>query len=153
MDLNTILGIASHLNTNRFFIGTAMIIMNLGSRYIITDMTKAHERLMTSTVFKRIILFCMFFVATRDVMISCMLTFAFVIVVNGFLNETKKFNLLPNSMKNITSPVSETEYKKALEIIKQYEKQLNVSAHNKDTTEYSTQYQRVVQSIAKDIVF
>ena len=82
------------LNTNKVFIGCAMLIMNLGSKYIAADLGESVERILKNDLFKKIILFCMVFVATRDVMTSLILTFAFTVVVNGLLNEKSRFNLL-----------------------------------------------------------
>lgn len=82
------------LNTNKIFIGCAMLIMNLGSKYIAMDIGPGHERILKNEIFKKVILFCMVFVATRDIMTAIILTFAFTVVFNGLLNEKSRFSLL-----------------------------------------------------------
>lgn len=111
MELDLFLQALHGLNNNRIFIGVAMMIMNIGSRYIIADLTDVHQKLMSSPIFKQIILFCMFFVATRDVMISVILTFAFIFIVHGLLNEKRKFNLLPHSLRNKETTINTGEEK------------------------------------------
>lgn len=106
MEFDLFLQALQGLNNNRVFIGVAMMIMNIGSRYVIADLTDVHQKLMSSPIFKRIILFCMFFVATRDVMISVILTFAFIFIVHGLLNEKRKFNLIPHGLRNNPSSSS-----------------------------------------------
>jgi hypothetical protein len=82
------------INTNKFVAGLAMIAMNYGSRFVTSDVTKFQEQVLQSEIAKKFVLFCIFFVATRDVMVASMLTFAFYVVVNGMLNEHKKYNIL-----------------------------------------------------------
>ena len=81
----------AELGANKVFIGIAMIIMNLGSRYIITDLTPEHEKILKSSLFKKIIMFCIIFIATRDIMTAIILTFAFFTIMNGFLNKKSGF--------------------------------------------------------------
>lgn len=76
------------LATNKIFIGVAMIIMNLGSRFLITDINPEHEKIMKSALFKKIIMFCLVFIATRDIMTAIILTFAFSVVMGGLLNKS-----------------------------------------------------------------
>jgi hypothetical protein len=109
MELDLILQALNGLNSNRVFIGVTMMIMNIGSRYVIADLTEVHQKIMSSPLFKQIILFCMFFVATRDIMTSLILTFAFVVIMHGLLNEKRKFNLLPNKYKKQQQHVQETQ--------------------------------------------
>lgn len=82
------------MNNNKVLSGIAMIIMNFGSRFVVGDLTTFQEEVLKSEVAKKIILWCIFFVATRDVLVAAMLTFGFYIVVKGLLNEHKRYNLL-----------------------------------------------------------
>jgi len=91
--------VLSAIGTNKIFIGCAMLIMNLGSKYVAADLGPSHEKILKNELFKKVILFCMVFIATRDIMTSIILTFAFTVVVNGLLNENSKFNLLWKSKK------------------------------------------------------
>jgi hypothetical protein len=71
-----------------------MILMNLGSRYVAADLSPGQQGILESEVFKQLITFCMFFVPTRDIKISAMLTFAFFFITKTILNENKVFSLL-----------------------------------------------------------
>jgi hypothetical protein len=133
---------ADQLNRNKAFAGLTMILMNIGSRYVVGDLTKMHEYILSSTIFKRIVVFCMFFIGTRDVMVAIMLTFIFTIFLNGLLNETSRYNLIPISWKEQFAqlntkqalnagdkpPVSENDYKNALYVIRQYESSVHGKA-------------------------
>lgn len=88
LDLLTIIG------SNKMFIGVAMIIMNIGSRYIINDITSEHEEFLKSSLCKKVVMFCIVFIATRDILTAIILTFAFFVVMGGLLNKKSGFYLL-----------------------------------------------------------
>ena len=82
------------INNSKFLAGLAMIAMNFGSRYVVTDVSKFQDQLLQSELAKKFVLLCIFFVATRDIMVAMMLTFAFYLVVHGLMNENRKYNIL-----------------------------------------------------------
>jgi hypothetical protein len=95
--------------------GLAMIIMNFGSRYILGDLSQFHENVLKSEVAKKIILFCIFFVATRDILVAIMLTFAFYFVVFGILNEKKLYNIVGSFQESFV--VTKAKYVKFVKSI------------------------------------
>jgi hypothetical protein len=86
--------IITALNTNKFFVGVSLLIMNFGVRHVIGDLTKFQEHVLKSDLARKVIMFCVFFVGTRDVMVAAMLTFAFYFVVYGIFNENKNYNVI-----------------------------------------------------------
>jgi hypothetical protein len=88
-----------HINNNKFLTGLAMIAMNFGSRYVIGDISKFQDEFLKSNVAKKFVLLCIFFVATRDIMVAVMLTFAFYFVIHGLFNENKQYNVLTSFIK------------------------------------------------------
>lgn len=88
------------LNNNKITLAVTMIVVNLGSRYALSDITPAHERLLSHIFFKRFVIFCMFFVATRDVVTSIILTAAFLFVFNVLLSESSEYCILPTSLRS-----------------------------------------------------
>jgi len=87
------------LAESKIFLGLTMIVMNYGSKYVVNDITKYHDYIMQSTVSKKIVLFCMCFVATRDIMTSLILTFAITLVIDVLVNEKSKFSILPYAVR------------------------------------------------------
>ena len=82
------------LNNSKFLAGLAMIILNLGSKYLIMELSESQEELMSNKIFRRIILFTVAFIATRDIIVSLVLTGVFVILVSNLFNENSKMSLL-----------------------------------------------------------
>ena len=91
------------LASNKIFVGFAILIMNIGSRFVIMDVGKAHEKLLNHELVKKLVVFCMFFVATRDIMTAAILTFAFIILLDGLLNENSRFSILPAMFRQKTA--------------------------------------------------
>lgn len=87
------------LNNNKYFIGVLMILLNLGSKYISVELSQTQEKLLGSLTFRRIILFTVFFTATRDIWISFLLTAAFVILVSGIFNEKSNYCMIPKKYR------------------------------------------------------
>jgi hypothetical protein len=81
------------LNNNKVITALAMFTINVGSRYVYADISKLQDEVMKSKLAKIVILFCIFFVATRDLVISGMLTIAFEFILFGLLNEDKIFSI------------------------------------------------------------
>lgn len=86
-------GFYALLNNNRFIAGVAMILMNMGSRYLVTDVTEFQDHVMKSRAFKQTVLYCIFFVATRDLLTASMLWFAYNFIVNVLFNERQKYSI------------------------------------------------------------
>ena len=87
------------LNNSKLFAGIIMILLNLGSRYIAQELSDTHEELLNNVIIRRIIVFTVAFTATRDIIISLILTAAFVILVSGIFNENSKYYILPRKNK------------------------------------------------------
>lgn len=99
--------------------GLAMLTLNIGARYIQADLGKFHDLILSNEYIKKIIVFSLFFVATRDTSIAFLLTIFYIIVVDGILHEKRKFSLIPARFAK--APVNVSEYNRAKEIVKQYE--------------------------------
>lgn len=136
------------LNNNKLFWGITMVLMNIGSRYVVTDLGKIHERILTNELVKKVIIFSMFFVATRDILTAFMLTVSYTFVVDGLLHEKRKFCIVPrkfitstsnsntNNISGITNThvgvkdnkntISNEDYLRAKNIVDNYEKNVHL---------------------------
>ena len=73
------------LNENKYFIGFAMILLNIGARFIIDELDDDLREIISNKYIRRFFIFCSFFMATKDVFTSLILTIVFVIIINEFL--------------------------------------------------------------------
>lgn len=75
--------ILNSLNTNLFFIGIMMLVLNIGSRYIVHEFSDNDEEYRQNIILRRIAIFAACFVGTRDLFVSLILTAAFVVLSTG----------------------------------------------------------------------
>ena len=73
------------LNENKYFIGFTMILLNIGARFIIDELDDDLRKIISNKYIRRFFIFCSFFMATKDVFTSLILTIVFVIIINEFL--------------------------------------------------------------------
>ena len=108
-----------NLSNNKLFAGSIMLITNIGSKYLVLDMPQTIEKLFSSYIILRsLVIFSIFFMATRDIKISILLTLLFFIIIKYFINDKSTFCIIQNID---TNNVSNEDYLKAHEIIKKYE--------------------------------
>ena len=86
-----------YLNTNKFVWGLSMLLLNFGAKYVVGDLGRIHEMILASEVTKKIIIFSLFFVATRDIITAFILTLIYIFVIDGLLHEKRKFCIVPQS--------------------------------------------------------
>ena len=79
--------------------GVAALVANVGSRFVIGELTPAQQGIMRHPALKRIVLFCMLFIPTRDVLLSAGLTVVASALMEGFLNEDSTYCVLPDCLR------------------------------------------------------
>ena len=132
------------LNNSKILAGISMILMNIGSRHVIADLGIVHQNILSSEIFKKIIIFAMFFVATRDVIIAFILMLSYVLIIDGILHEKRKFCIVPK--KYIHHPnIPYEQYMKAKDIVLQYE--INKSEVSMEATEAENVYDTYKKNI------
>lgn len=120
--MDALAAITAQLNSSRVFAGVAMLMLNMGSRFVVGNMSPAHERLLSSALIRPLVLFCMLFVATRDVVTAACLATALILLAETVFNESSKYCLLPRSLLTAgAQPPSGAEYARARGIVSAYE--------------------------------
>jgi len=119
------------MNGNKYLAGIALLMLNLGSKYLIIDISKSTEQLLKLTIIRRFTLFSIFFIATRNILVSLILTAVFIVFSSGLFNDNSKFCILPKKLKQVD--IEPKEYQKALEIVEKYNiQQNNVMENDKE---------------------
>ena len=98
---NVIKELFDTLNNSNFFIGVMMIILNIGSKYIGEELEKSHKNFFNSKIMRRLIIFTIVFIATKDILTSLIVTAVFVILVLNLFNTSSNYCILPTSVKEI----------------------------------------------------
>ncbi len=104
------------LSNNKIFGGCILLLTNIGGKYLAIDFPKNLDSIFSQFFFLRcLVLFSVFFMATRDIKISLFLSLLFFIVIYFFINENSSFCLIKNLDEN--KKISLEDYNKAKEII------------------------------------
>ena len=108
------------LNNNKYFTGIMMIILNLGSRFLVMELSETQEQMLSNKIIRRFVMFTVVFIATKDIYVSLVITAIFIILVSGLFNENSKYCIVT---KPVIKQVTQDEYKEALKIVKLYKLQ------------------------------
>ena len=73
------------LAENKIFIGLVMIMVNVGARFIIEELSDEHREIAKGDIFRKVVVFCSVFMATRDIVVSLIVTIIFVVLMNEIL--------------------------------------------------------------------
>jgi hypothetical protein len=135
-----------NINESKFLIGIAMILLNIGSKYVDFKFTKTQEQMLRNGIAREILIFTIVFMGTRDILYAILLTAAFIILSEYIFNEKSEYCLVTDKFKKISalidtnndSIVSPEEEAKALMVLKKAEKNRDQNMHNKFSTYLNT---------------
>jgi len=71
------------LNGSPMFAGIMMLLLNVGSRYITHEMSSNDDEYSQNIFLRRMAVFAVCFVGTRDILLSILLTAGFVVLAGG----------------------------------------------------------------------
>ncbi len=109
------------LDSNVCMAGLTMLLLNIGSKYMLIDVPHGLEQLLKHVYVRRLVLFSVFYVGTKNTLLSITLTILFTILSSTVFNEQSKYCLLSRNVKQAN--ITEIEYNKSLETIEKYKKQ------------------------------
>lgn len=113
------------LNSNKFFAGLVMIVLNIGSRFISVKFSKSTEEYIKYAITKQVLVFAMSWMASRDIYISLSLTAIFTVLSELLFNEESKYCIVPQKYRllnkiideNKDGEVDETELNNAINVL------------------------------------
>lgn len=82
------------INTNPYFIGLMMLLLNLGGRFIGMEVSKEQEKFFQQPWVRRALIFTVLFVATRNVFVAFIMTILVLLVISFLFNENSDLYLL-----------------------------------------------------------
>jgi hypothetical protein len=91
--LNPLEGLIMGINTNPYFIGLMMLLLNLGGRFLGMEMSKEQEKFFQHPWIRRCLIFTVLFVATRNIIVAFIMTVFVVLIMTVLLNENSTFYL------------------------------------------------------------
>ena len=78
------------LNDNKFFLGVMLLLLNIGSRYLVDEFSISPKEYSQNLILRRLAVFAVCFVGTRDIVTSIVLTAGFVILAQGVSSKNRE---------------------------------------------------------------
>lgn len=95
------------VNGSRLFAGIMMLLLNIGSRFVMEDLSKSQEEWFNNQILRRLVIFAICFVATKDLVLSVILSSGFIIFSEGIMNRNgHPMSVLP---KRATPPADKND--------------------------------------------
>lgn len=97
------------LNNSKFFLGIMLLILNIGSRYLVDEFSTNPDEYNRNLVMRRIAIFAVCFVGTRDLVTSLLLTAGFIILSQGISSKSREGmeNMKKLETKKVDQPASD----------------------------------------------
>jgi len=95
-------------NTNPYLIGSLMLLLNLGGRFLSLELTKKQEAFLQTPWIRPLIFFTVIFMATRNVVVAFWITAIFFFVVWVLANEKSSFCIIPGWCEKVPTPSHDT---------------------------------------------
>jgi hypothetical protein len=102
-----------------FFLGIMLLLLNVGSRFVVHEFSSSDEEYSQNVLLRRITIFAVCFVGTRNLIVSLLLTAGFVVLASGFIrghsegmtNPDKKLRTSAGLPENVDSPAYDKDIK------------------------------------------
>lgn len=85
--LNPMDELISAVNSSPYFVGTMMLLLNLGGRFLSMEVTPGQEKFLSSPAIRRLLLIVVLFVATRNIVIAICFGILVIIILGYLFNE------------------------------------------------------------------
>jgi hypothetical protein len=93
-------GFLQIFNNNPYFIGLMMLILNLGGRFISLEVTKQQELFLQHPWVRRVLIFTVLFVATRNLWVAFWATVTVILFLGYLFNENSALCIFGKVGKN-----------------------------------------------------
>tara|TARA_B110000285_G_scaffold201213_1_gene235691 strand:- start:1123 stop:1647 length:525 start_codon:yes stop_codon:yes gene_type:complete len=97
-----------YLNNSKFFAGIAMIMLNIGSKFIPIQFSHSTEEYIKMVVSKQLLIFAMAWMGTRDIYTALVLVAVFTILSDFALNDESPYCIVPEKYKVLAKILAKT---------------------------------------------
>jgi hypothetical protein len=107
---------ANVFNSNPYFIGLMMLLLNLGGRFIMLEVTKEQEKFFQNPWVRRFLIFTVLFVATRNLIVAAIMTLVMVLFLGYLFNENSSLCLFGKTGGTSTTCGTDGQKKETLTV-------------------------------------
>ena len=130
--LNSINEGVKSLNSSRFFSGLMMVMLNVGSKYVTIQLSESQKSILNKyNIFRQLLIFAVFWMGTKDLYTSLIMTAVFIVLTQHIFNEESKYCILPKRWTEVHSAIdtnndgelSEKEIDNAIKVLQKTKNQ------------------------------
>lgn len=122
------------LNSNSYFAGLIMLMLNVGSKYVTIELSKTQEQFIKNKFGRQLLIFSIVWMGVRDIYKTLIITAVFVLLADHLFNENSKFCILPKQMRlirnaidiNDNNEISDDEVNKAINVLNKAKKKFQM---------------------------
>ena len=86
-----------------YMIAAAIFLINIGGRFLPFEISKGQEKFLNTPLFRRFIIFVIFFIATRNLIIAGWLSIIMILCIGYLFNENSSLYLFGKGSSNVPS--------------------------------------------------
>jgi len=79
------------LNNSPIITAICVFFINCGGRYVLSDLTKDHEKIFKTTLFRILTVSSIIFLATRNILITLCFTLVYIFILDYLWNKNSRF--------------------------------------------------------------
>jgi len=149
--LNSINEGVKSLNSSRFFSGLMMVMLNVGSKYVTIQLSESQKNVLNKyAIFRQLLIFAVFWMGTKDLYTSLIMTAVFIILTQHIFNEKSKYCVLPKRWTEVESAIdtnndgrlSEEEIDNAIKVLQKTKNQQQNFQKNIDVSNLQREFMR-----------
>jgi hypothetical protein len=99
--------LVASVNSSPYFVGTMMLLLNLGGRFLSMEVTPGQEKVLSNPYVRRLLLIVVLFVATRNIVVAVGFGIIVIVLLGYLFNEKSDLCLWKSCHKELE--VSENE--------------------------------------------
>tara|TARA_B100001059_G_scaffold223450_1_gene248446 strand:+ start:3157 stop:3645 length:489 start_codon:yes stop_codon:yes gene_type:complete len=135
------------LASSTLFTGIIIILMNIGSKYVMMELSPTQEALVRNMITRQLLIFCAVWLGTKNLVLSLGLTAVFHVLTTYLFNEDSRLCVIPHHFQviaktidaNKDGKISDKELNNAISILEKakHEKQKGIYANVLENFQYS----------------
>jgi hypothetical protein len=106
------------LGKSPIMIGVAVLMINLGGRFIANDLTRYDEKVLNNKIVKKLTIFAIAFLSTRNVKFAILITFLYTILFSPY---GLAYKIMVHTQKLLSSNIVTSQTKKIARTLKREE--------------------------------
>ena len=94
-----------NISENKYVLGITMLVINFGSRFLLDELTPTQKKFINRPLIRRVTIFCIFYMASKDIVASLILTFMFILFISDLFKDDNNIKEVPSDNEKILTEI------------------------------------------------